>query len=91
MRREIDKKNLKIYLLLIAYVLTLILVVIHFETILGWISTLFHLFTPLLIGIVIAFIFNRPYEMFRKTYSEKLNMKKKTAKILAIITIYLMQ
>ena len=89
MRREIDKKNLKIYLLLIAYVLALILVVIHFETILGWISTLFRLFTPLLIGIAIAFIFNRPYEMFRKTYSEKLNMKKKTAKILAIITIYL--
>ncbi len=88
MKKELDKKTFKLSLLLIAYTLALILVVIHFETILGWLGTLLRLLTPLIIGIVIAFIFNRPYEMFRKLYLNKLNIKEGPAKILAIITIY---
>ena len=88
MKKELDKKTFKFSLLLIAYTLALILVVIHFETILGWLGTLLRLLTPLIIGIVIAFIFNRPYEMFRKLYLNKLNIKEGPAKILAIITIY---
>lgn len=88
MKKELDKKTFKLSLLLIAYTLALILVVIHFETILGWLGTLLRLLTSLIIGIVIAFIFNRPYEMFRKLYLNKLNIKEGPAKILAIITIY---
>lgn len=85
-----EKKKLKIYLLLIAYVLALILVVIHFETILSWIGMVFRLLLPLFIGIIIAFVFNRPYELFRKFYQRKLKLKEILAKILAIVTIYIL-
>lgn len=46
-----EKKKLKLYLLLIAYILALILVVVHFKTILKGIGLIFHLLTPLFIGI----------------------------------------
>ena len=66
----------------------LILVIIHFETVLKGIGLLFHLFTPLFIGIIIAFVFNRPFETFQRVYHNKWKLKKTPSKILAIISIY---
>ena len=64
--------------------------VIHFKTILKGIGFFFHLLTPLFIGIMIAFVFNRPFEMFQRIYHNKWKLKKTPAKILAIITIYIL-
>ena len=85
-----EKKKLKLYLLLITYILALILVVIHFKTVLKGIGLVFHLLTPLFIGIMIAFIFNRPYEIFHKLYHIKWKLKETPSKILAIVTIYIL-
>lgn len=85
-----EKKKIKLYLLLIAYILALILVVVHFKTVLKGIGFVFYLFTPLFIGIMIAFVFNRPYEMFHKLYHVKWRLKETTSKILAIVTIYIL-
>lgn len=85
----IEKKKTNIYLL-IAYILGLILVVIHFKTIVKGIGLVFHLLTPLFIGIIIAFVFNRPYEMFYRLYHCKWHLKETLSKILSIITIYLL-
>lgn len=86
----IEKRRLRFYLLLIAYILALILVVIHFQTVLRGIGVIFHLLTPLFIGIIIAFVFNRPYEIFYRLYHRKWKLKKRLSKVLSIITIYLL-
>ncbi len=88
MRPGIENEKLKLYLLLIAYVIALVLLVIHFETVIGWIGKLFHLFLPLFFGIVIAFIFNRPLEWFRQIYKRRLKINTGVAKVLSIVTIY---
>ena len=43
-----EKKTLKTYLLLISFTIGLVLVVVHFETILGGIGVFLRLLTPLL-------------------------------------------
>lgn len=85
-----EKKKLKLYLILIAYILALILIVVHFKTVLKGIGFVFHLHTPLFIGIMIAFVFNRPYEMFQRFYHSKWKLKESRAKVLSIATIYLL-
>lgn len=85
-----EKKKLKLYLLLIAYILALILVVVHFKTILKGIGLIFHLLTPLFIGIIIAFVFNRPFELFQRLYRNKWKLKETPAKVLSIVTIYIL-
>ena len=66
-----EKKTLKTYLLLISFTIGLVLVVVHFETIPGGIGVFLRLLTPLFIGIVIAFVLNRPYEWLNRLYREK--------------------
>ena len=90
METKLSKEKIKLYLLIIAYVIGLILLVIHFETVLKWIKNLLRLFLPLFIGIAIAFIFNRPFELFNKIYCQKLKIKETASKFLAIITIYIL-
>lgn len=85
-----EKKKLKLYLILIAYILALILIVVHFKTVIKGIGFAFHLLTPLFIGTMIAFVFNRPYEMFRKVYHTKWKLKEPHSKVLSIATIYLL-
>ncbi|MDD3402847.1 MAG: AI-2E family transporter [Hespellia sp.] len=81
---------MKFYLLLIAYILALILVVIHFKTVLKGIGFAFHLLSPLFMGITIAFVFNRPFEMFQGFFHSKWKLRKTPSKIFAIITIYIL-
>ena len=83
-----DKKTLKTYLWLITFTIGLVLIVVHFETILHGVGFFLHLLMPLFIGIMIAFVLNRPYEWLRKKYARCRKLTQKTAKILAIITVY---
>ena len=85
-----EKKTLKTYLLLISFTIGLVLVVVHFETILGGIGVFLRLLTPLFIGIIIAFVLNRPYEWLNRLYREKCRLKPRTAQILAVVTVYLL-
>ena len=85
-----DKKTLKTYLLLISFTIGLVLVVVHFETILGGIGVFLRLLTPLFIGVVIAFVLNRPYEWPNRFYREKCRLKPRAAQILAVVTVYLL-
>lgn len=63
---------------------------IHFQTVLKGIGLVLHLLTPLFIGIIIAFVFDRPFEMFQRIYHDKWHWKKTPSKIVAIITIYVL-
>ena len=85
-----EKKTLKTYLLLISFTIGLVLVVVHFETILGGIGVFLRLLTPLFVGIIIAFVLNRPYEWLNRLYREKCRLKPRTARILAVVTVYLL-
>ncbi len=85
-----EKKTLKTYLLLISFTIGLVLVVVHFETILGGIGVFLRLLTPLFVGIIIAFVLNRPYEWLNRLYRERCRLKPRTAQILAVVTVYLL-
>lgn len=85
-----EKKTLKTYLLLISFTIGLVLVVVHFETILGGIGVFLRLLTPLFVGIIISFVLNRPYEWLNRLYREKCRLKPRTAQILAVVTVYLL-
>ena len=85
-----EKKTLSTYLLLISFTIGLVLVVVHFETILGGIGVFLRLLTPLFVGIIIAFVLNRPYEWLNRLYREKCRLKPRTAQILAVVTVYLL-
>lgn len=89
-RNFMEKKTLKTYLLLISFTIGLVLVVVHFETILGGIGVFLRLLTPLFIGIIIAFVLNRPYEWLNRLYRERCRLKPRTAQILAVVTVYLL-
>lgn len=84
-----EKKTLKTYLLLISFTIGLVLVVVHFETIIGGIGFFLRLLTPLFIGIVIAFVLNRPYKWFDQLYRKRCRLKPKASRILSVVTVYL--
>lgn len=79
-----EKQKLKSYLQLIA----LVLVVVHFTDILRGIGLLARLLTPLFIGILLAFVLNRPCKLLRTWYEKRWRLKEKTARGLAIFTVY---
>lgn len=85
-----EKKTLKTYLLLIAFTIGLVLMVVHFETIIRGIGFFLRLLTPLFIGLVIAFVLNRPYEWFNCLYGQRCGMKSKASRILSVVTVYLL-
>ena len=65
------------------------LLLLYSRTIIQGISGLAELFQPFLMGVVIAFILSRPYELFQQLYQKKLHFKVKTAHILGIVSAYL--
>ena len=67
------------------------LILIYSRTIIQGISGLAELFQPFLMGVMIAFILSRPYELFQQLYQKKLHFKVKTAHILGIVSAYLAQ
>lgn len=85
-----EKNKLKSYMLLISFSIGLVLMVVHFRDILHGIGYLAKLLTPLFIGTLLAFALNRPYEWFYKWFQKKCKLKKKNAKIIAVITVYVL-
>ncbi len=74
-----DKKLLKSILLIITYAVALVLLVTHFDSLLGLLGTLLVLFRPLFIGFAIAFVLNRPCQLFQRLYSRALGKGKAKA------------
>lgn len=83
-----EKYKLKSYMLLISFSIGLVLVVVHFRDILHGIGFFLNLLTPLFIGTILAFALNRPYEALRKWYRTKWKIREKKAKVLSVISVY---
>ena len=62
-----NTKELKPYFLLITYAAALILLVTHFEWLLGQVGWVVSVTMPFIIGFIIAFTLNRPYLFVRDT------------------------
>lgn len=67
-----DKKLFRSLLALITYTVLLILLILRFDEIRGFIGNLAVIFRPLLIGFAIAFVLNRPCQFFVRLYGKRL-------------------
>ena len=85
-----EKEKFKSYLLLISFAIGLVLLVIHFETVIAGIAFFLHLLKPLFIGIIIAFVLNRPYEWFYHLYRKQCRLNKKASRVISVITVYIL-
>lgn len=81
--------KIKIFISLITYTVLLIYCIFNFQMILKYVKNLLSLFSPLFIGLIIAFIFNRPFEFFHRFYEKKLQIPLALTKTLAITTVYI--
>lgn len=83
--RDMTLKNM---IILVTYIAILILCLIYFQTIVGFIGKLLSILSPTLIGIALAFIFNIPMKLFVKKLPIQDEKKKKTVSaILAILVV----
>lgn len=85
-----DNKKFRLCLRLIAFTIALVLMVVHFEDILHGIGFFIRLLMPLIIGTVLAFVFQRPYESLRSWYQTRCRRRPGTASALAIATVYVL-
>lgn len=85
-----NKENRRNILFLITYTVILILIINNLSTILSAIGYGFQLLTPLWIGAVIAFIFDRPYEFVRQFLQSHVHWKESVTKGLSITIVYLL-
>lgn len=75
-------------MLLITFSIGLVLVVVHFKDILHGIGFFAHLLSPLFISIMLAFVLNRPYELFNSWYLKKWKLSLKKSRILSVVSVY---
>ena len=87
---DMDQKTWKRILWTITYAVGLVLVVIHIEDILHAIGLFLGLLKPLLLGIVIAFVLDHPYEHLRGWYQRRWHIRERRAKICAIVSVYVL-
>ena len=71
-----DKKLFKSILIIILYTIILVAIAINIHAILGGISSVLSLLSPVFIGFGTAFVLNRPYTFFYKLYSTPRKPKK---------------
>lgn len=76
-------------LLLVTYACGLLFVVLKFDMIRDGFRDIMHILSPFFLGIVIAFILNKPMMFFEKLFSKKIK-KKGTSRVLAITVAYLL-
>lgn len=76
-------------LLLVTYACALLFVVLKFDMIRDEFRNIMHILSPFFLGIVIAFILNKPMMFFEKLFSKKIK-KKGTSRVLAITVAYLL-
>jgi len=86
-----DQKLFKSILMIITYAILLVLAILKFDTLLGWLSAVLTLLRPLFVGFAIAFVLNRPCDFFQSLYARGLKRGKAAglARPLAVLSSYL--
>ena len=87
-----DKKLFKSILWIITYAVLLVLFIIRFDEVRSLFWTVIGLFQPLFIGFAIAFVLNRPCQLFSQLYDRGLGGTKarKLSRPLAVASSYLL-
>ena len=87
-----DKKLFKSILWIITYAVLLVLFIIQFDEVRSLFWTIMGLFQPLFIGFAIAFVLNRPCQLFSQLYDRGLGGTKarKLSRPLAVASSYLL-
>lgn len=84
--RDLTLKNM---IILVTYIAGLILCLIYFKNIMGFIGQLIGIIKPFIIGFVLAFIFNIPMKyLIKKLPIKKEKIKKLVAAILSILLVF---
>lgn len=77
-------------IILISYAAGLVLLIVNFGSILEGVGRVLRLLAPFFMGVVIAFVLNRPHEWFKRVYLEKMQMRPGAANGFAVATVYLL-
>lgn len=87
-----DQKLFKSICLIITYAVLLVLAILKFDTILGWLGTVLRVLRPLFLGFAIAFVLSRPCQFFRRFYAKLLRNdgRARLARPLAVLTSYIL-
>ena len=85
-----NKKMMKQLFLLITYTFLLVLILVKVDIVLTLVKQVFNIIKPIGIGIGVAFVINIPYKFFWKRYHKIATKKERLAKILAVITSYIL-
>ncbi len=85
-----EKKLFRSLILLITYAVVLVAVIVKLDAVGGWLAGVAGAFQPLIIGLVIAFILDRPCNFFARHYERLLpGQVRRAARPLAVVTAYL--
>lgn len=85
-----EKKLFRSLILLITYAVVLVAVIVKLDAVGGWLAGVAGAFQPLIIGLVIAFILDRPCNFFARHYERVLpGQARRAARPLAVVTAYL--
>lgn len=85
-----EKKLFRSLILLITYAVVLVAVIVKLDAVGGWLGGVLAAFQPLIAGLVIAFILDRPCNFFARKYAKLLPGRAgRAARPLAVVTAYL--
>ena len=85
-----EKKLFRSLILLITYAVVLVAVIVKLDAVAGWLGGGAGAFQPLIAGLVIAFILDRPCNFFARQYAKLLPGRAgRAARPLAVVTAYL--
>ncbi len=86
-----EKKLFRSLILLITYAVVLVAVIVKLDAVGGWLGGVLAAFQPLIAGLVIAFILDRPCNFFARQYAKLLPGRAGRAapRPLAVVTAYL--
>lgn len=84
-----ERNKVKQGVMLITYAAVLVLLLVYCKDIFRGVTAVIGLFKAFLVGIVIAFILNQPYEWLSRFYRKTLHVKEKHARSLAVLSAYL--
>ena len=85
-----EKKLFRSLILLITYGVVLVAVIVKLDAVGGWLGGVLAAFQPLIAGLVIAFILDRPCNFFARQYAKLLPGRAgRAARPLAVVTAYL--
>ena len=82
---NLEKRELKKYILLISYAILFYYVITNFSSVLRVVSTSFGILSPFIMGFALAFILNKPFIGFRDKVFIKLKKKNKERQIVKLL------